>query len=173
MLYQVLFVVSLFINSEAYRRAQANVDPFVVYPSLIGKNAIKPAPRQMPHDIQGEWEKDVEQPSPQITKVHVRADVQYRYARTVVETSIKNPSTSKAQEVVFNMVLPDAAFTSNFTIKLAGDETLYIADVTKKEDAQDAYNAAVKEGQTVGLVKKDTRDANRLSIRYVVVENIC
>ena len=115
-----------------------------------------------------EWDKDVDQPSPEITKVHVRADVQYRYARTVVETSIKNPSTSRAQEVVFNMVLPDAAFTSNFTIKLAGDETLYIADVTKKEDAQDAYNAAVKEGQTVGLVKKDTRDANRLSVRYEV-----
>ena len=162
MLYHVLCVVSLFLNSEAYRKVQTNVDPFVVYPSLIEKNAIKRAPKMW------EWDKDVDQPSPEITKVHVRADVQYRYARTVVETSIKNPSTLRAQEVVFNMVLPDAAFTSNFTIKLAGDETLYVADVTKKEDAQDEYNAAVKQGQTVGLVKKDTRDANRLSVRYEV-----
>ena len=66
-----------------------------------------------------------------------------------------------------NMVLPDTAFTSNFTIKLAGDEQLYVADVAKKEDAQDTYNEAVKEGQTVGLVNTETRDANRLSVRYV------
>ena len=65
------------------------------------------------------------------------------------------------------MVLPDTAFTSNFTIKLAGDEQLYVADVAKKEDAQDTYNEAVKEGQTVGLVNTETRDANRLSVRYV------
>ena len=61
MLYHVLCVVSLFLNSEAYRKVQTNVDPFVVYPSLIEKNAIKRAPRQMPQDIQGEWEKDLEQ----------------------------------------------------------------------------------------------------------------
>merc|ERR1712223_1193365 len=103
-------------------------------------------------------------PAPVITKVHVRSDIQYRYAKTVVVTSIKNPSSTKAQEVFFNMVLPDTAFTSNFTIKLAGDEQLYVADVAKKEDAQDTYNEAVKEGQTVGLVNTDTRDANRLSV---------
>ena len=104
-------------------------------------------------------------PAPVITKIHVRSDIQYRYAKTVVETSIKNPSTSKAQEVFFNMVLPDTAFTSNFTIKLAGDDKLYIADVAKKEDAQETYNKAVQQGQSVGLVNKDTRDANKLSIR--------
>ena len=106
------------------------------------------------------------EPAPLITKVHVRSDIQYRYAKTVVETSIKNPSTTKAQEVFFNMVLPDTAFTSNFTIKLAGDDELYVAEVAKKEDARDTYNEAVNLGQSVGLVNKDTRDANRLSVRY-------
>ena len=62
MLYHVLCVVSLFLNSEAYRKVQTNFDPFVVYPSLIEKNAIKRAQRQMPQDIQGERDKDVEQP---------------------------------------------------------------------------------------------------------------
>merc|ERR1712020_386260 len=100
--------------------------------------------------------KDEKVPAPVITKIHVRSDIQYRYAKTVVETSIKNPSTTKAQEVFFNMVLPDTAFTSNFTIKLAGDEKLYVADVAKKEDAQETYNEAVKEGQTVGLVNTET-----------------
>ena len=106
-------------------------------------------------------------PAPEITKIHVRSDIQYRYAKTVVETSIKNPSTTKAQEVFFNMVLPDSAFTSNFTIKLAGDDTLYIADVAEKEDAKETYDDAVQQGQSVGLVNKDTRDANKLSIRYL------
>ena len=82
-------------------------------------------------------DKEVPQPPPVITKVHVRSDIQYRYAKTVVETSIKNPSTTKAQEVFFNMVLPDTAFTSNFTIKLKGDDKIYIADVAKKEEAQE------------------------------------
>lgn len=109
------------------------------------------------------------QPPPVITKVHVRSDIQYRYAKTVVETSIKNPSTTKAQEVFFNMVLPDTAFTSNFTIKLVGDDKLYVAEVAKKEDAQDTYNDAVKSGQSVGLVNTDTRDANRLSVRYRII----
>jgi hypothetical protein len=62
------------------------------------------------------------------------------------------------------MVLPDTAFTSNFTIKLAGDDKLYVADVAKKEDAKETYDDAVQQGQSVGLVNKDTRDANKLSI---------
>merc|ERR1711963_247409 len=40
----------------------------------------------------------------------------------------------------------------------------YVADVAKKEDAQETYDDAVKQGQSVGLVNKDTRDANKLSI---------
>ena len=63
------------------------------------------------------------------------------------------------------MVLPDTAFTSNFTIKLVGDDKLYVADVAKKEDAKETYDDAVQKGQSVGLVNKDTRDANKLSIR--------
>ena len=109
---------------------------------------------------------DKNQPLPIISKVHIRSDIQYRYARTVAETSIKNPSTTKAQEVVFSMVLPDTAFISNFTIRLAGDENLYVAKVAKKEEAQDIYDTAVQSGQTVGKVNKDTRDANRISVRY-------
>ena len=162
-MYHVRAIVFSFFCLGAYARPQANI-------ALV----TTIAPSSVQTDLSNEVEKkniknDVEekQPPPVITKVHVRADVQYRYAKTVVETSIKNPSSTKAQEVFFNMVLPDTAFTSNFTIKLAGDEQLYVADVAKKEDAQDTYNEAVKEGQTVGLVNTDTRDANRLSVRYV------
>merc|ERR1712223_2250336 len=117
-------------------------------------------------ELKEEIEKDDDKPvpAPVITKVYVRSDIQYRYAKTVVETSIKNPSTTKAQEVFFNMVLPDTAFTSNFTIKLVGDDKLYVADVAKEEDAKETYDDAVQKGQSVGLVNKDTRDANKLSI---------
>merc|ERR1719411_679978 len=61
------------------------------------------------------------------------------------------------------MVLPDSA-TSNFTIKLAGDNKLCVGDVAEKEDAKETYDDAVQQGQSVGLVNKDTRDANKLSI---------
>ena len=102
---------------------------------------------------------------PIITKVHIRSDIQYRYSRTVAETSIKNPSTTKAQQVFFNMVLPDTAFISNFTIKLKGDDRVYVAKVAKKEEAKETYDSAVEQGQSVGLVNTDTRDANQIKVR--------
>ena len=153
--------VLLCLFCETLARPQTNIALVTTtIPSIVQNDttSISELKKEVP-------EKDEPQPPPVITKVHVRSDIQYRYAKTVVETSIKNPSTTKAQEVYFNMVLPDTAFTSNFTIKLAGDEKLYVADVAKKEDAQKTYDEAVQQGQSVGLVNKDTRDANQLSVR--------
>ena len=149
---------------ETLARPQNNIALVTTtIPSIVQNDTTIPT---SPSELkEGVPEKNEPQPPPVITKVHVRSDVQYRYAKTVVETSIKNPSTTKAQEVFFNMVLPDTAFTSNFTIKLAGDDKLYVADVAKKEDAQETYDEAVQQGQSVGLVNKDTRDANQLSVR--------
>ena len=154
----VLFCLYIEISA----RPQNNVALVSTTIPSVNKNASS-SNNELKEEIEKDDDKPV--PAPVITKVHVRSDIQYRYAKTVVETSIKNPSTTKAQEVFFNMVLPDTAFTSNFTIKLVGDDKLYVADVAKKEDAKETYDDAVQKGQSVGLVNKDTRDANKLSIR--------
>ena len=52
-----------------------------------------------------------------ISKLHIESVIQFRYAKTVVQSFMKNPSTSDAQEVHFELVLPEKAFISNFTIE--------------------------------------------------------
>ena len=57
-----------------------------------------------------------------------------------------------AQEVPFEMVLPEEAFISNFTIETGGKT--YVSRVEKKEDAKKIYNKEAMSGQTAGLVQR-------------------
>ncbi len=50
-----------------------------------------------------------------ITELHVRSDIQFRYARTVVESYVKNPDKG-AKNVTFQLTLPNTAFVSNFSM---------------------------------------------------------
>ena len=110
-------------------------------------------------------EVETPQPPPKIVDVEIRSDIQFRYAKTVVKSYIKNPSTSNSQKVQFNMVLPNTAFISNFTIQIVGKDEVYVAKVAKKEDAQESYSKAVESGQSAGIVDTDTRDANQITVR--------
>ena len=105
------------------------------------------------------------EPPPKIVDMDIRSDIQYRYAKTVVKSYIKNPSTSKSQEVTFKMVLPSTAFISNFTMQVSGKDELYVARVAEKEEAKKYYNEAAKLGQSAGIVDADTRDVNQITIR--------
>jgi hypothetical protein len=53
--------------------------------------------------------------SPSIYSLHVRTDVQYRFATTLVTSRVANPA-NYTQETVFNVFLPEEAFISNFTL---------------------------------------------------------
>ena len=57
-----------------------------------------------------------------------------------------------AQEIPFEMVLPEEAFISNFSIETRGKT--YVSRVEKKEDAKKIYNKEAESGQTVGLVQR-------------------
>jgi uncharacterized protein YegL len=105
------------------------------------------------------------QTPPEIVDVDIRSDIQFRYAKTVVKTYIKNPSISTSQEVEFNMVLPESAFISNFTIQIIGEDQVYVSQVAKKEEAKQKYEEAVGRGQSAGIVDADTRDANKITIK--------
>merc|ERR1711962_1097082 len=48
-------------------------------------------------------------PKPIIDRLNIQSEIQFRYSKTVIESRIKNPSTSSAQEVEFEMVLPEKA----------------------------------------------------------------
>jgi len=97
---------------------------------------------------------------PVIQKLHVHSNISYRYAKTEVESYIKNPSTDNAKEVSFEMVLPEKAFISNFSIETGNK--VYVSRVEKKKEANEIYEKAVSSGQTAGLV--DQREGNIFSV---------
>jgi len=75
----------------------------------------------------------------------------YRYVRTVVKSSIKNPDP-QSREVTFAMVLPEPAVISNFSILADGKE--YKALVMDAAIARKKYEAAKKGGLTTGLAEE-------------------
>jgi len=97
---------------------------------------------------------------PVIQKLHVHSNISYRYAKTEVESYIKNPSTDNAKEVSFEMVLPEKAFISNFSIETGNK--VYVSRVEKKKEANEIFEKAVSSGQTAGLVNQ--REGNIFSV---------
>merc|ERR1719376_465939 len=95
-----------------------------------------------------------------ISKLHVRSDVQFRYAKTVVQSYVKNPSQESARQVDFELVLPEKAFISNFTIETGGKT--YVSKVERKEEAKKTYEDAVSSGLSAGIV--DARQGNVFGI---------
>ena len=69
---------------------------------------------------------------PIITKVEIATNIMYRYAQTVVKSTMKNVLNTP-QEVTFNMTLPEVAVISNFTITSDGEE--HVAEVLGREEA--------------------------------------
>ena len=94
-------------------------------------------------------------------KFHITSEVQFRYAKTVVESVVQNPDTI-AQLASFVVVLPDSAFISAFSMEIAGEE--YKARVEEKEEAEKAFEKALTRGRTAGLVGQDERDANKFTV---------
>ena len=98
----------------------------------------------------------------QINKLHIRSDITLRYARTKVETRMKNPSATESKEMTFSINLPDTAFISNFSMVVNGRE--HVANVMKTQEAQEIYDKARSDGHNAGLVNQDTRDSKVFSI---------
>merc|ERR1719320_2315849 len=94
-------------------------------------------------------------------KFHITSEVQFRYAKTVVESAVRNPDTV-AQLANFVVVIPDSAFISAFSMEIAGEE--YKARVEEKEEAKKAFEKALTRGRTAGLVGQDERDTNKFTV---------
>merc|ERR1712012_1226023 len=94
-------------------------------------------------------------------KFHITSEVQFRYAKTVVESAVRNPDTV-AQLASFVVVIPDSAFISAFSMEIAGEE--YKAKVDEKEEAEKTFEKALTRGRTAGLVGQDERDANKFTV---------
>merc|ERR1712130_130646 len=102
-------------------------------------------------------EKQVATEPLETTKFHIKSEVQFRYARTVVESTVSNPDTV-AQVGSFALVIPDSAFISAFSMEMGGEE--YKARVEEKEEAEKTFEKALSRGRGAGLVSQDAKDAN-------------
>merc|ERR1711944_301253 len=95
------------------------------------------------------------------TKFHIKSEIQFRYARTVVESAVTNPDTV-AQLASFALVIPDSAFISTFSMEIEGEE--YKARVEEKEKAEETFEKALNRGRGAGLVSQDAKDANKFTV---------
>jgi len=90
----------------------------------------------------------------EMTKFHIKSEIQFRYARTVVESTVTNPDTV-AQLASFALVIPDSAFISAFSMEIGGEE--YNARVEEKEEAEKTFEKALNRGRGAGLVSPRER----------------
>merc|ERR1719400_2511171 len=97
----------------------------------------------------------------ELSLFHVNTTIGFRYSRTEVTALYRNPGL-KANKAVFTMVLPESAFVSNFSMTVKEEE--FVAQVKEKEEAKKAYEEAVDDGLSAGLVSKNRRDSNTFSV---------
>merc|ERR1719264_1755149 len=95
------------------------------------------------------------------TKFHIKSEFQFRYARTVVESTVSNPD-AVAQVGSFSLVIPDSAFISAFSMEMDGEE--FKARVEEKQEAEKTFEMALSRGQGAGLVSQDAKDANKFTV---------
>ncbi|CAC5406521.1 unnamed protein product [Mytilus coruscus] len=97
----------------------------------------------------------------EITSLHVQSDIRYRFATTLVTSTVAN-NDNKSVEAKFDVTLPDAAFITEFVMEIDGQ--LYPGEINEKEKAKKKYETAKKKGQTAGIVSQKPRHTNRFSV---------
>ncbi|KAK4880127.1 hypothetical protein RN001_008273 [Aquatica leii] len=98
---------------------------------------------------------------PQIYEMHIRSDIKNRFSHTTVTSKVRN-FADKAQEAVFNIVLPETAYISGFIMEVDGKN--YTAYVKEKEEAKREYDQAISSGQSAAHVAVSARDSNRFTV---------
>ncbi|KAF4523726.1 hypothetical protein B566_EDAN011590 [Ephemera danica] len=92
----------------------------------------------------------------------IRTDIRARYARTLITSRVANPA-SRAQEVTFQVTIPETAFVSKFNMEVNGE--IMEGKVRERSQAKQEYHQAVQSGQTAGHVATlSVRDSSKVQI---------
>jgi len=129
--------------SQALKMKTGNF--FIAYILFLVENV-----RSYPHpqEFSVERVKRADEPSLlEISKFHINTNIQFRYARTLVTSHVKNPDTV-THKADFNMIIPESAFISNMSMIIKNKT--YVSEVKDKDAAKDTYDEAVVRGYTVG-----------------------
>ncbi|XP_071439924.1 inter-alpha-trypsin inhibitor heavy chain H4-like isoform X2 [Hetaerina americana] len=98
---------------------------------------------------------------PEVYSLNIWSNIQYRYATTLVTSSVANRGSNSA-EVVFQFFLPQNAFISGFLMEVKGKT--YKAYVKEKEEAKKEYQTAIKRGQTAAHIAANARHSNLFAV---------
>ncbi|XP_021364806.1 inter-alpha-trypsin inhibitor heavy chain H3-like isoform X1 [Mizuhopecten yessoensis] len=98
---------------------------------------------------------------PTIYYLHIKSDIRFRFATTIVTSKIANRDV-EAHQTTFKVTLPNEAFITNFTLTV-GNNT-FIGDVKRKEEARQEYETAVSQGRTAAHISLRPRETNMFNI---------
>ncbi|XP_071156829.1 inter-alpha-trypsin inhibitor heavy chain H3-like isoform X1 [Mytilus edulis] len=99
--------------------------------------------------------------NPRIYYMHIKSDVKFRFATTLVTSKVAN-SAKASVEAHFEVTLPDAAFITEFVMEINGQ--VYPGEINEKAKAKEKYDTAKKKGQSAGHVAQKPRHTNRFSV---------
>ncbi|XP_060080591.1 inter-alpha-trypsin inhibitor heavy chain H4-like isoform X2 [Ylistrum balloti] len=99
--------------------------------------------------------------APKVYYLHIKSDIRYRFATTVVTSKIANPDL-QAHQTTFKVTLPNEAFITNFTLTV-GNHT-WVGDVKRKEEARQEYESAVSQGRSAAHISVRPRETNMFNI---------
>ncbi|OWF44880.1 inter-alpha-trypsin inhibitor heavy chain H4-like [Mizuhopecten yessoensis] len=105
------------------------------------------------------------QTKPKIYYLHIKSDIRYRFATTVVTSKVVNPDL-KSHESTFDVTLPNEAFIINFTLTV-GTKT-YVGNVTTKETAREVYLRDKSKGKSAAHISVKPRETNTFYIQVNV-----
>ncbi|XP_046367037.2 inter-alpha-trypsin inhibitor heavy chain H3-like isoform X2 [Haliotis rufescens] len=92
----------------------------------------------------------------------VRSHIRYRFASTVVASTVINDDGTQSREAVFEVVLPEEAFISNFSMTVDGE--VYVGRVEEKQKALTSYQQAKDRGESAGYIKSTARHSNKFDV---------
>ncbi|CAG2189689.1 unnamed protein product [Mytilus edulis] len=99
--------------------------------------------------------------NPRIYYMHIKSDVKFRFATTLVTSKVAN-SAKASVEAHFEVTLPDAAFITEFVMEIDGQ--VYPGEINEKAKAKEKYDTAKEKGQSAGHVAQKPRHTNRFSV---------
>ncbi|XP_067651898.1 inter-alpha-trypsin inhibitor heavy chain H3-like isoform X3 [Haliotis asinina] len=92
----------------------------------------------------------------------VRSHIRYRFSTTEVASTVINDDATASHEAVFEVLLPEEAFISNFSMTV--DEEVYVGRVEEKQKALTSYQQAKSRGESAGYIKTTARHSNKFDV---------
>ncbi len=106
---------------------------------------------------------------PVVDYLHISADVNNGYSVTTVEEKLTNVLDMPAEDE-FRFLIPEEAFISGFTIIIDGKE--YVADVLRKQEAQEKFEEAASQGRSAGLLESRNKNMFSYSLSFGAKQSI-